>query len=87
MIALIAASVAYATSGWAQSDPRFILLSSKVKGVLYMPDQGPPPKVGILLMHEDANFLVHLACTEFSKRGYAVMCVAGRSDNNEALDT
>lgn len=71
----------------AQSDPRFIRLSSKVKGVLYLPDQGPPPKVGILLMHEDANFLVHLACTEFSKRGYAVMCAAGRSDNNEALDT
>ncbi|HTI85980.1 MAG TPA: hypothetical protein VL966_05190 [Alphaproteobacteria bacterium] len=71
----------------AQSDPRFVRLGSKVKGVLYMPDSGPAPKVGILLMHEDSNFLVHIACTEFSKRGYAVMCVAGRSDNNEALDT
>jgi pimeloyl-ACP methyl ester carboxylesterase len=71
----------------AQSEPRFVRLSSKVKGALYLPDQGPPPRVGILLMHEDSNFLVHIACTEFAKRGYAVMCVAGRSDNNEALDT
>jgi pimeloyl-ACP methyl ester carboxylesterase len=70
----------------AQSDPRFIRLSSKVKGVLYMPDSGPAPHVGILLMHEDSNFIVHIACTEFAKRGYAVMCVNGRSDNNEALD-
>lgn len=71
----------------AQSNPRFIRLASKVKGALYMPDQGPAPKVGIMVMHEDSNFLVHIACTEFSKRGYAVLCVNGRSDNNEALDT
>jgi hypothetical protein len=40
-----------------------------------------------MVMHEDSNFLVHIACTEFSKRGYAVLCVNGRADNNEALDT
>ena len=51
-----------------------------------MPDSGPASHIGILLMHEDSNFIVHIACTEFSKRGYAVMCVNGRSDNNEALD-
>ncbi|MGE5538968.1 MAG: alpha/beta hydrolase family protein [Gemmatimonas sp.] len=88
-IATLTAIVALGTTSVAsaQSDPRFVRLGSKVKGVLYMPDSGPPPKVGILVMHEDANFLIHIACTEFSKRGYAVMCVAGRSDNNEALDT
>lgn len=75
-----------ATSAGAQSDPRFVRLSGKAKGVLYMPDSGPAPHVGILLMHEDSNFIVHIACTEFAKRGYAVMCVNGRSDNNEALD-
>lgn len=78
---------AAATGAAAQSDPRFVRLAAKVKGVLYMPDTGPAPRVGILLMHEDSNFLVHIACTEFSKRGYAVLCVNGRSDNNEALDT
>ena len=71
----------------AQSHPQFVRLSAKVKGALYLPDGDASPRVGILLMHEDANFLVHIACTEFAKRGFAVMCVAGRSDNNEALDT
>jgi hypothetical protein len=87
LFAALAMIVALAAPASAQSDPRFIKLSQKVKAVLYMPDQGPPPHVGIMLMHEDSNFLVHLACTEFAKRGYAVLCVAGRSDNNEALDT
>jgi pimeloyl-ACP methyl ester carboxylesterase len=86
--ALLLATISTLTSpAGAQSDPRFIRLASKVKGVLYMPDQGPPPKVGIMVMHEDSNFLVHIACTEMSKRGYAVLCVNGHSDNNEALDT
>lgn len=86
-LALVAVFALGAGAASAQGDPRFIRLSSKVKGALYLPDQQPAPRVGILLMHEDANFLIHLACTEFAKRGYAVMCVAGRSDNNEALDT
>jgi pimeloyl-ACP methyl ester carboxylesterase len=75
------------TPALAQSHPQFIKLARMVKGALYLPDNGPAPRVGILLMHEDSNFLVHIACTEFSKRGYAVLCMTGRSDNNEALDT
>jgi pimeloyl-ACP methyl ester carboxylesterase len=87
LVAIIALSIVAVTSpASAQSNPRFIRLAQKVKGALYVPDQGTP-KVGILVMHEDSNFLVHIACTEFSKRGYAVLCVNGRSDNNEALDT
>jgi hypothetical protein len=85
--ALLAAAFVIPSPAGAQNNPRFIRLASKVKGVLYLPDQGPAPKIGIMLMHEDSNFLVHIACTEFSKRGYAVLCVNGRSDNNEALDT
>ena len=86
--ALLLATISPLTStADAQSNPRFIRLASKVKGALYMPDSGPAPKIGFMVMHEDSNFLVHLACTEFSKRGYAVLCVNGRSDNNEALDT
>jgi len=69
----------------AQSNPQFVRLSNTAKAALYMPDQGEP-KVGILLMHEDSNFMSHIACTEFSKRGYAVLCVNGRSENNESLD-
>jgi pimeloyl-ACP methyl ester carboxylesterase len=83
----MAASFVLPSPADAQSNPRFIRLASKVKGALYMPDQGPAPKIGLMVMHEDSNFLVHIACTEMSKRGYAVLCVNGRSDNNEALDT
>jgi hypothetical protein len=86
-VVLVASSFLLPSLADAQSNPRFIRLASKVKGALYMPDQGPAPKIGIMVMHEDSNFLVHIACTEFSKRGYAVLCVNGRSDNNEALDT
>jgi hypothetical protein len=27
-----------------------------------------------------------IACTELVKRGYYVLCMNGRSDNNEAMD-
>jgi pimeloyl-ACP methyl ester carboxylesterase len=70
----------------AQSDPHYLRLSAKVKGALYLPDNGEKPQIGFLVMHEDSNFMNHIACTELSKRGYAVLCVNGRSDNNEALD-
>lgn len=70
----------------AQSDPRYLRLAPKVKGALYLPDSGEKPRVGILIMHEDSNFMNHIGCTEFAKRGYAALCVNGRSDNNEALD-
>jgi pimeloyl-ACP methyl ester carboxylesterase len=85
--ALLLATISALSPAGAQSDPRFIRLASKVKGALYMPDSGPAPKIGVMLMHEDSNFLAHIGCTELSKRGYAVLCVYGRSDNNEAFDT
>jgi hypothetical protein len=37
-------------------------------------------------MHEDGNRLEDIACTELVKRGIYVLCMNGRSDNNEALD-
>lgn len=68
------------------ADPIYVPLASDVKGVYYTPDSGEA-KIAFLVMHEDSNFLNHVACTELSKRGFAVLCVNGRSDNNEALDT
>jgi pimeloyl-ACP methyl ester carboxylesterase len=83
---ILAGLILTANLASAQSDPRYLRLASKVKGALYMPDSGEKPRIGILIMHEDSNFMNHIGCTEFSKRGYAVLCVNGRSDNNEALD-
>src|SRR5689334_24859553 len=73
----------------AQSNPRYIRFAgvpNSVKGALYTPDKAEkPPHVGIVVMHRASNFLVTLACPELSKRGFMVLCMNPRSDNNEAL--
>jgi hypothetical protein len=78
-----------ALAGWlsltaanAQSNPTYIPFG-QAKGVLYRPDAGPAPHVGIVLIHRVANYLSHIACTEFSKRGFLVLCMNSRFDNNE----
>ena len=72
----------------AQTNPRYVRFQSvpaSVKGALYMPDAPQPaPHVGIVVMHRTSNFMTALACTELSKRGFAVLCMNPRSDNNEA---
>ena len=70
---------------FAQSDPVYVPFSpSAVKGALYKPDTGPAPQVAILTMHRTANRLAHLATTELSKRGFLVLAMNPRFDNNEA---
>ena len=69
----------------AQSHPEYISFRrGAVKGALYKPDAGPAPHVGVILMHRTANFMNHLATTELSKRGFMVLGMNPRSDNNEA---
>jgi pimeloyl-ACP methyl ester carboxylesterase len=72
-------------SAAAQSNPLYIQFRpGAVKGVLYRPDSGPAPHVAILLVHRTSNFLSHSATTELSKRGFLVLAMNPRSDNNEA---
>ncbi len=81
--ALLGALVAACSQ--AQTNPLYIQFSpSTVKGALYRPDSGPSPHVGILLAHRTANFMGSLACTELARRGFLVLCMNPRSDNNEA---
>ena len=69
----------------AQSNPRYIpFVPGTVKGALYLPDSGPAPHVAVLLIHRTGNFLAHLATTELAKRGFMVLAMNPRSDNNEA---
>jgi len=71
--------------GAAQSNPLYIQFSpGAVKGALYKPDAGPAPHVGILAIHRTSNFMGYLGCTELSKRGFLVLCMNPRFDNNEA---
>ncbi len=57
------------------------------KGALYKPDPDsfPTPNIAVILMHRDSNFLSHIATGELSKRGFVVLAMNPRCDNNEAL--
>src|SRR4029079_992705 len=85
-----AAAVAFALLGLAapalgQSRPVYVPFTpGAVKGVLYTPDSGPAPHVAVLLIHRTSNFLAHLATTELAARGFMVLAMNPRSDNNEA---
>src|SRR5437867_5882646 len=69
----------------AQSRPEFINFQGRTKGALYKPDSGPAPHVGILVMHRTSNYLAHRACTELSRRGFLMLCMNTRYENNEVL--
>src|ERR1051325_9551596 len=68
----------------AQTNPIFLQLG-QAKGALYKPDSGPAPHVGIIVMHREANYMNNIACTEFSKRGFMVLCMNSRFENNESI--
>ena len=82
-ILLNAAVIAFAASQcFAQSDPIYMNLGP-AKAALYTPDSGPAPHVGVVVMHRTANFLAHSPCTELSARGFMLLCMNPRFDNNE----
>src|SRR3954453_8521014 len=70
-------------SALAQSHPEFIAMPGVSKAALYKPDSGPAPHVGVLVMHRTANYLGHRACTELSRRGFLMLCMNTRYENNE----
>ncbi|MSP37310.1 MAG: hypothetical protein EXR70_02300 [Deltaproteobacteria bacterium] len=67
----------------AQSHPVFIQLG-RAKGALYKLDAGPNPRIGIVVMHRESNHMNHVACGEFAKRGFLVLCMNSRFENSEA---
>jgi pimeloyl-ACP methyl ester carboxylesterase len=76
---------AAAVPAFAQSNPTYIPFTpGAVKGPLYKPDSGPAPHVAVLLIHRTGNFLPHIATTELAKRGFMVLAMNPRSDNNES---
>lgn len=70
----------------AQSNPIYVPFNpSATKGALYKPDGDATPDVAVLLIHRTNNFLPHLATRELARRGFLVLAMNPRSDNNEAL--
>ena len=83
ILIIVSLTVTVGSSSFAQTDPVFIQLG-QAKGALYKPDSGPAPHVGIIVMHREANYMNNIACTEFSKRGFMVLCMNSRFENNES---
>jgi hypothetical protein len=85
VVLLTVCGLALAAPAFAQSNPIYVQFSpGSVKGALYKPDGGPAPHVAVLLIHRTSNFLAHPATRELSKRGFMVLAMNPRSDNNEA---
>jgi pimeloyl-ACP methyl ester carboxylesterase len=69
----------------AQSHPEYIQFSpSATKGALYRPDSGEVAPVAFLAIHRTSNFMSLIATKELSARGFMVLGMNPRSDNNEA---
>ena len=67
--------------------PEYIQFTpSATKGALYKPDPGefPGAPVGIVIMHRNSNFLSHIGTKELAQRGFVVLAMNPRCDNNEA---
>jgi hypothetical protein len=84
IIASIVVIAARISPSLAQSNPVFVQLG-QAKGAVYKPDSGPQFPVGILVMHRESNYMNNIACREFSRRGFVVLCMNSRFENNEAL--
>ena len=82
-VAVVAAIWGHAVSpASAQGNPTYMAFGA-AKGLLYRPDAGPALRTGVLVMHRTANYLQHPACTELSRRGFVVLCMNSRFENNE----
>ena len=68
----------------AQTSPIYVQFDPfTVKGALYRPNEAPRD-VAVLLIHRVNNYLGHLAARELSNRGFLVLTMNSRFDNNEA---
>lgn len=86
-LAVIIVTLSAGREATAQTQASYLQLSPTVKAVLYSPTSGSTTaRVAVVNMHEDGNRLADIACVELVNRGFYVLCMNGRSDNNEALD-
>src|SRR6266446_3157887 len=75
-----------ATSALGQSNPRYVQFRpSATKGALYAPDSGLAPTVAFLAIHRTSNFMNMIGTRELARRGFTVLGMNPRSDNNEAI--
>ena len=71
-----------ACESFAQNFPTYHQLGP-AKATLWRPTLGTS-NIGIVIMHRTSNFLNLAACREMSNRGFVVLCINTRFDNNES---
>jgi len=71
-----------ATDSIAQNFPTYHQLG-QAKATLWRPTSGTP-NIGIVIMHRTSNFLNLGACSQMRDRGFVVLCMNTRFDNNES---
>ena len=70
----------------AQSNPQYVLgLAHGVKGVLWLPPNPANSHTGVIAIHRTSNYLAHPSCSNLSQRGFTVLCMDSRFDDNETL--
>ena len=86
-LALAAAVLGIGSAIAAAPQPIYVQFSGAAKGALYKPDPAlfPSPHVGaVIVMHRDSNYLNHISTKELPERGFVVLGMNPRCDNNEA---
>jgi hypothetical protein len=71
-----------ASQSFAQNFPTYHQLGP-AKATLWRPTSGTP-SIAIIMMHRTGNFLNLPACSQMRDRGFVVLCMNTRFDNNEA---
>src|SRR5262245_22816020 len=86
LVAIALASIALgADAALAQITPVYVQFEPyAVKGALYKPEPGRERRTAVLLIHRVNNFLGHGAAWELASRGFLVLAMNSRFDNNEA---
>lgn len=72
----------------APPPPQFIQFSpSATKGAIYFPDpeKFPNPHIGLLNMHRTDNRMSHISMEEMQNRGFVILGMNPRCENNESL--
>lgn len=83
-VLLLCLLLAAARPLWAQPRPEYVQFQPvAVKGALYRPDSRESD-IAILMIHRVNNFLGHGAAWELARRGFVVLAMNSRFDNNEA---
>jgi hypothetical protein len=83
----LAGALALAAPAFAAApQPIYVQFSGAAKGALYKPDPAlfPSPHVGVIVMHRNSNYLNHISTKELPARGFVVLGMNPRCDNNEA---